>query len=98
MIVVSDTSPLNYLALLGKADVLPALFGQVYVPAKVAEELTAPGSPAPARGLIESRPAWLVVRSVGVVDAALGHLDAGEAEAITLTTEVGASLLLCDER
>ncbi len=32
MIVVSNTTPLNYLILIGAQDVLPHLFGQVYVP------------------------------------------------------------------
>ena len=31
MIVVSDTSPLNYLVLLGVEQVLPKLFGEVLV-------------------------------------------------------------------
>ena len=39
MIVVSDTSPLNYLILLSHVDVLPRLFGQVYVPPSVLNEL-----------------------------------------------------------
>jgi predicted nucleic acid-binding protein len=32
MIVVSDTSPLNYLLLVGAIDVLPKLFRQVFAP------------------------------------------------------------------
>jgi hypothetical protein len=32
MIVVSDTTPLNYLILIEAAQVLPALFGRVYPP------------------------------------------------------------------
>ena len=36
MIVVSDTSPLNYLALIGKAEILHDLFGEVIVPTAVA--------------------------------------------------------------
>ena len=32
MIVVSDTSPLNYLILIEAIDVLPGLFGQVHAP------------------------------------------------------------------
>ncbi len=34
MIVVSDTSPLNYLILVDCIDVLPQVFGQVYVPSQ----------------------------------------------------------------
>ena len=39
MIVVSDTSPLNYLILINAIDVLPMLFEEIYVPARVMEEL-----------------------------------------------------------
>ncbi|MCC7375088.1 MAG: hypothetical protein IT581_10555 [Verrucomicrobiales bacterium] len=37
--VISDTSPLHYLVLCGSVDVLPALFGEVLIPPKVAQEL-----------------------------------------------------------
>jgi len=39
MIVVSDTTPLNYLILIDSAHVLPAIFGQVYAPPAVVAEL-----------------------------------------------------------
>lgn len=39
MIVVSDTSPLNYLVLLDVVSVLPKLFGEVVVPPAVLTEL-----------------------------------------------------------
>ena len=35
MIVVTDTTPLNYLILIQSAYVLPALFGRVYAPQTV---------------------------------------------------------------
>lgn len=38
------------------------------------------------------------IRNDALVNALLGELDIGEAEAITLATEVGAELLLIDER
>lgn len=44
MIVVSDTSPLNYLVLIEEVEVLPAVFGRVVVPPVVVEELQAPGA------------------------------------------------------
>ena len=40
VIVVSDTTPLNYLLLIDAIDVLPALFEQVYVPPSVIVEMT----------------------------------------------------------
>ena len=39
MTVVSDTSPLNYLILIGSDELLKALFGRVAVPAAVIGEL-----------------------------------------------------------
>jgi predicted nucleic acid-binding protein len=44
-IVVSDTSPLNYLLLCGAADVLPRLFGRVIVPRAVLAELGSDDAP-----------------------------------------------------
>ena len=41
MIIVSDTSPLNYLVLLG-ITILPEMFGKVIVPPAVMMELTRP--------------------------------------------------------
>ncbi len=39
MIVVADTTPLNYLVVIGHVDLLPALFGQVLIPTAVWNEL-----------------------------------------------------------
>lgn len=35
MIVVADSSPLNYLVLIDEVDLLPALFGEVLIPQAV---------------------------------------------------------------
>jgi len=43
MTVVSDTSPLNYLTLVGLEHLLPTLFGRVIIPLAVQKELEAPG-------------------------------------------------------
>ena len=39
MIVIADTSPLNYLILIGEAHILPALFNRVVIPKAVHLEL-----------------------------------------------------------
>jgi len=44
MIVVSDTTPLNYLILIEAIDLLPALFDIVYAPPAVIRELSHPRS------------------------------------------------------
>ena len=45
MIVVSDTSPINYLILTDYVGVLPELYGQIVLPGKVFEELSSAGTP-----------------------------------------------------
>jgi len=45
MIVVSDTSPLNYLVLINEIDLLPKLFGNVIIPEAVLAELSQRGTP-----------------------------------------------------
>ncbi len=45
MIVVADTSPLNYLIQIDEVGLLPAIFGQVLLPTAVARELLHPNAP-----------------------------------------------------
>jgi len=56
-VVISDTSPLRYLVLIGQADLLPALYTEVLIPEAVAEELNQPATPEPVRRWIVHRPA-----------------------------------------
>lgn len=97
MIVLTDTSPLNYLILIGAEDVLPKLFGRVIVPAAVAGELRHPGAPAKVRAWIDSPPPWMEVLSPSSKEQQLA-LGIGEAEAINLALELQADLLLMDDR
>lgn len=97
MIVVSDTSPLNYLILTGYAHLLESLYGRVVIPSAVWEELRQPGAPAPVKQWVEDLPAWVEVREPAAPDATL-NLDPGEREAITLALELRADLVLLDER
>src|SRR4051812_18196471 len=96
MLVVADASPLVGLVRIGHADVLPALFGEVVIPPKVAEELTNPRRPVEVRAFMASPPAWLSVRAPTRLEP-IADLDAGELEAISLATELRADLLLIDE-
>lgn len=45
MIVVSDTSPILYLLLIGQLDLLPQLYSQVIIPDVVRDEMLASGAP-----------------------------------------------------
>jgi predicted nucleic acid-binding protein len=38
-VVIADTSPLNYLVLIGRIDILGSLYGKVFVPPEVLAEL-----------------------------------------------------------
>lgn len=99
MIVVSDASPLIGLAAVGKLDLLRHLYGEVRIPVAVHQEITT-SADAPGSAEIEAA-SWLRVQAVqnrSLVDALSLHLDLGEAEAIVLAVEVGAELLLMDER
>lgn len=98
MIVVSDTSPINYFALIELQELLPKLFDRVLIPDAVHRELRSAGAPAPIKRLIADAPAWLEARPTPEIAPALRHLDAGEREAISLAMSVGADLVLLDER
>ena len=92
MIVVADTTPLNYLILIGEIEVLPRLYGRVVIPPAVHEELAHSRAPASVRAWIGQQPDWLEILSPApVVDAALAGLDAGEREAIALAGQLSLS-------
>src|SRR5271157_622670 len=97
MIVVSDTSPLNYLVLIEEVEVLPAIFGRVVVPPAVIDELQAPGAPDAVKAWIAVPPSWLEVRSPESSGARLA-LGRGEREAICLASELSAVCLLDDRK
>lgn len=98
MIVVSDTTCLNYLARLGLQSVLPGLFGKVLIPPAVATELTA-GLAAHAELDTLLHASWLEIRALRDSAAATllsSQVDLGEAEAIILARELNAILLMDD--
>ena len=98
MIVIADTSPVNYLVLIQEADLLPQLFGQVFIPPAVWEELNDPDTPAPVRAWIAQAPSWLRLQPLHCpADPRLDYLDDGEREAIALAEELHADEILVDE-
>jgi predicted nucleic acid-binding protein len=99
MIVISDTGPLRYLSVLGFTELLPQLFGSVRCPETIIQECRHPKAPAELRALVAAMPSWLIIQEPRQVNAALAlHLDAGEAAAISLAKELGADLILIDEK
>lgn len=102
MIVVSDTSSLSGLAIVGQLDLLRTLYGQLIIPPAVASELTR-GSQDDARISQVLTLSWVQVKPVesrGLVDElkTVYKLDQGESEAIALALELKADALLIDER
>lgn len=95
-LVVADSSPLHYLILLGRPDLLRHLFESVVIPPAVAEELAQPNTPMRVRNWIQSPPTWLSVddRPLGPRSPAL---DPGEADAISLALALRADAILIDE-
>lgn len=98
MIVVSDTSPINYLLLIDQIDLLPRLFEQIIIPDVVRNEMLDPSAPPALQRWITNPPPWLVVQAVSVTDETLNALDPGEQAAIALAQTLSADLLIIDER
>jgi predicted nucleic acid-binding protein len=79
MIVVADTSPINYLILIQEVDILPKMYVRVVIPQTVREEPVRASAPPLVRSWVDHPPVWLEVRSpLAVPDSSLAKLDAGE--------------------
>lgn len=100
MTVISDTSVLCYLALLGQLDLLQVLFGTVVVPQEVLSECEHPNAPVELQNaLVGGLPPYIEVRKVTELLPETITLDAGEAAAISLAWQHRPdALLLIDER
>ena len=99
MLVVADTSPINYLVLLEQTALLPALYTRVFLPPAVVTELQDLEAPEEVRAWVADLPGWCEVRRpapLGETET-LAHLGAGEREAILLAQELRADFLLIDE-
>ena len=100
MIVVSNTSPLTNLAAIGQFALLQQLYGRLHIAEAVWDELNAKGQHWPGRDEVATAD-WIErhsVRNQALVTALRRDLDRGEAETIALALELGADLVLLDER
>lgn len=102
MLVVSDTSPLSNLAIIGRLALLREQFAEVWMPPAVARELTALDVPSAQAALSEAvRTGWLKEMPLPVsapFPAGLRGLDAGETEALRLALSITADAVLMDEK
>lgn len=101
MIVVSDTTPLISLLKIKRIGLLEKLFGEVVIPQAVFTELTVDIRFAEEAEVIKNEKFISVkevsnMASVNILKRATG-LDQGESEAIILSDEIQADILLMDE-
>ena len=61
MVVIADTSPLNYLVWIEAVEILPQLYGSVIVPTEVRDELLAAEAPSMVRSWARNLPGWIEV-------------------------------------
>lgn len=101
MLVIADTSPLNYLVLIDAVDCLPRLYPGVVLPRGAWQELQHPDAPQVVVKWARSLPNWIAVRDAPQsIDPELPTLGEGEKQAIALAEfyrSETAVLLLLDE-
>lgn len=97
MLVIADSSPLIVLVEIGHVDVLPAVFSAIIIPPAVERELQSGRRSRLVRDYFMHLPAWLSVRTPEHL-LSFARLHTGEQEALSLAIELGADVLLVDER
>jgi predicted nucleic acid-binding protein len=99
VIVVSDTSPLNYLIQIEVIEVVFRLFKAINIPGAVAAELSHRDAPDVTRAWISHPPEALRVLEPELQDdGMLLRLHPGEKAAILLAEKLSADLVILDER
>ncbi|SFR14130.1 DUF3368 domain-containing protein [Desulfoscipio geothermicus] len=97
MIIVSNSTPLISLSKIGKIGLLQNIFGKVFIPDAVYNEVAVQG---------QGRVGWNLpsyIKAKHVTNTMASHflqaqLDYGESEAIVLAKEMNADLLILDEK
>jgi len=97
MKAVSNTTPINSLASIGKLSLLPELFGKIYIPQAVYDEIKSKKSYGFQE--IDNHDFEIVsIQGNDYLGFLLNELDQGEVEAIFLAKEIKADILIIDER
>lgn len=96
--VVSNTTPLISLLKLSKLELLKELYKEISIPFAVFQEIEAGRNKAFYQDL--STITWIKIREIKDKKALkyFLELDTGEAEAIVLANEIGADLIILDEK
>jgi len=95
MILIADSSALIALAVVDKLDILEALFGEVYVPRAVYDEVSQQSKGESEKLALYCKDKVLDITSEVNLNISLGI---GESEAIILYKEKSADFLLCDDK
>lgn len=101
MIIVSDTSPITNLAAIGQLDLLRQLYSRVIIPEAVYNEMVDINKIVPGAVEVQTL-SWIqtqtVINSLQVTEIQENNqsIHLGEAEAIILSLEMKADLLLMD--
>jgi hypothetical protein len=100
MLIVSNTSPISNLLIIGEISLLQQIYPKVLIPPAVHSELTRLPNLQPAMlSLVDA--GWLEIQTptdLQLLNILNQTLDPGEAEAIALAVELSADRLLIDER
>jgi len=96
--IVSNTTPLISLLKLERLNILQSLYGEISIPIAVFNEIEAGKRKSYYQDL--SKVSWIKIIQVKDNQAVkyFLDLDLGEAEAIVLATEIGADLIILDEK
>jgi predicted nucleic acid-binding protein len=103
MRIVSNTTPISELHKIGHLDLLRIVYGRLYIPGAVADELARARRWPGLSDVIERNP-WISVRSLADADAQRAlqarhtALHEGEAAAMILARELAATRIILDDR
>jgi hypothetical protein len=101
MQVVSNTSPLSALSIIGRLGLLRAQFGTILIPNAVWAELSRLDHDSGRQALEQAHAErWLQIHQTAnraLVEILSVTLDAGESEAIAMAQELRADILIMDE-
>ena len=100
MKIVSNSSVLISLSSIGRLSILKNNFEKIFIPHAVWDEVVIHGKGEPGAGKVRNAN-WIEIKKVkntNLISALNETLDLGEAEAIALSLELSADLILLDEK